>query len=253
MMPVEIPLEYPIWLLVNQFRRPVGPTPAMCPNWAPGVSGRITQGFGPWVTFWFFFLMEGSSASVWEICSQAFHSLLVLSSLPYATRWCLSHFFSASSPSDNNTISELSSLHEDDLNFRQPYRQARRKPLPPAGDLDGDAEYWAGVIGGGSTSRSQAVSDYRDERDSFRHRWGVLCLWVYCTCQSSKLRRRDRYTGSSSPCPATLVQPSRMEGLQLERKVEMEDVLDEDRIDLIRTGLLEPPQLGSARYWHHSR
>lgn len=39
-----------------------------------------------------------------------------------------------------------------------------------------------------------------------------------------------------------------MEGLQPERKVEMEDVLDEDRIDLIRTGLLEPPQLGSARY-----
>ncbi|OPJ66526.1 immunoglobulin-like domain-containing receptor 2 isoform B [Patagioenas fasciata monilis] len=69
----------------------------------------------------------------------------------------------------NNTISELSSLHEDDLNFRQPYRQVRRKPLPPAGDLDGDGEYWAGVVGGGSTSRSQAVSDYRDERDSFRH------------------------------------------------------------------------------------
>ncbi|XP_042666035.1 immunoglobulin-like domain-containing receptor 2 isoform X4 [Centrocercus urophasianus] len=69
----------------------------------------------------------------------------------------------------NNTVSELSSLHEDDLNFRQPYRQARRKPLPPAEDLDGDAEYWAGVIGGGSTSRSQAISDYRDERDSFRH------------------------------------------------------------------------------------
>ncbi|GAB0177848.1 immunoglobulin-like domain-containing receptor 2 [Grus japonensis] len=69
----------------------------------------------------------------------------------------------------NNTISELSSLHEEDLNFRQPYRQVRRKPLPPAGDLDGDAEYWAGVIGGGSTSRSQAVSDYRDERDSFWH------------------------------------------------------------------------------------
>lgn len=39
-----------------------------------------------------------------------------------------------------------------------------------------------------------------------------------------------------------------MEGLQPERKVEMEDVLDEDRIDLICTGLLEPPQLGSARY-----
>ncbi|XP_019384241.1 PREDICTED: immunoglobulin-like domain-containing receptor 2 isoform X2 [Crocodylus porosus] len=69
----------------------------------------------------------------------------------------------------NNTISELSSLHEEDLNFCQPYRQVRRKPLPPAGDLDGDAEYWAGVIGGGGTSRSQAVSDYREERDSFRH------------------------------------------------------------------------------------
>ncbi|XP_039384959.1 immunoglobulin-like domain-containing receptor 2 isoform X8 [Mauremys reevesii] len=68
----------------------------------------------------------------------------------------------------NNTISELSSLHEDS-NFRQPYRQVRRKPLPPAGDLDGDAEYWAGVISGGGASRTQAVSDYREERDSFRH------------------------------------------------------------------------------------
>ncbi|XP_071612618.1 immunoglobulin-like domain-containing receptor 2 isoform X8 [Heliangelus exortis] len=76
---------------------------------------------------------------------------------------------SGGSQNDNNTMSELSSLHEEDLNFRQPYRQVRRKPLPPAGDLDGDAEYWAGMMGGGSTSRSQAVSDYRDERDSFRH------------------------------------------------------------------------------------
>ncbi|XP_077672414.1 immunoglobulin-like domain-containing receptor 2 [Eretmochelys imbricata] len=68
----------------------------------------------------------------------------------------------------NNTISELSSLHEDS-NFRQPYRQVRRKPLPPVGDLDGDAEYWAGVISGGGASRTQAISDYREERDSFRH------------------------------------------------------------------------------------
>ncbi|KAL2311624.1 hypothetical protein Nmel_003354, partial [Mimus melanotis] len=73
----------------------------------------------------------------------------------------------------NNTVSELSSLHEEDLNFRQPYRQARRKPLPPAGDVDSDAEYWAGVVGGGSTSRSQAVSDYRDERDSYWHSFSV--------------------------------------------------------------------------------
>ncbi|XP_056349246.1 immunoglobulin-like domain-containing receptor 2 isoform X5 [Oenanthe melanoleuca] len=69
----------------------------------------------------------------------------------------------------NNTVSELSSLHEEELNFRQPYRQARRKPLPPAGDRDSDAEYWAGAVGGGSTSRAQAVSDYRDERDSYWH------------------------------------------------------------------------------------
>ncbi|XP_065532518.1 immunoglobulin-like domain-containing receptor 2 isoform X7 [Lathamus discolor] len=76
---------------------------------------------------------------------------------------------SGGSQNDNNTISELSSLHEEDLNFRKPYCQSRRKPLPPAGDLDGDAEYWAGVMDGGSTSRSQAVSDYRDERDTFWH------------------------------------------------------------------------------------
>ncbi|XP_074854182.1 immunoglobulin-like domain-containing receptor 2 isoform X3 [Carettochelys insculpta] len=69
----------------------------------------------------------------------------------------------------NNTISELSSLHED-MNFRQPYRQVRRKPLPPSGDLDGDAEYWTGVVStGGGASRTQTVSDYREERDSFRH------------------------------------------------------------------------------------
>ncbi|XP_053166353.1 immunoglobulin-like domain-containing receptor 2 isoform X2 [Hemicordylus capensis] len=68
----------------------------------------------------------------------------------------------------NNTISELSSLHEDNSSFRQPYRQVRRKPLPPSGDLDGDAEYWAGVVNGGGTSRPQTCSDYREERGSFR-------------------------------------------------------------------------------------
>ncbi|XP_053242393.1 immunoglobulin-like domain-containing receptor 2 isoform X2 [Podarcis raffonei] len=68
----------------------------------------------------------------------------------------------------NNTISELSSLHEEDANFRQSYRQVRRKPLPPSGDMDGDAEYWAGVINGGGTSRPQTCSDYRAERGSLR-------------------------------------------------------------------------------------
>nr|XP_056714430.1 immunoglobulin-like domain-containing receptor 2 isoform X2 [Euleptes europaea] len=69
----------------------------------------------------------------------------------------------------NNTISELSSLHEQDANFRQSFRQVRRKPLPPPGGLlDDNAEYWAGVVSGGGTSRPQTCSDYREERDSFR-------------------------------------------------------------------------------------
>ncbi|XP_061484001.1 immunoglobulin-like domain-containing receptor 2 isoform X6 [Rhineura floridana] len=68
----------------------------------------------------------------------------------------------------NNTISELSSLHEENASFRQPYRQVRRKPLPPSGDMDGDAEYWAGVISGGGASKPQTCSDYRVERGSFR-------------------------------------------------------------------------------------
>ncbi|XP_015276413.1 PREDICTED: immunoglobulin-like domain-containing receptor 2 [Gekko japonicus] len=69
----------------------------------------------------------------------------------------------------NNTISELSSLHEQDANFRQSFRQVRRKPLPPPGDLlEGDAEYWAGAGSGSGMSRPQTCSDYRDERGSFR-------------------------------------------------------------------------------------
>lgn len=175
-MPFLIPLEYSTWLPATSSEDLyVGLTAALCPNWAPGVLGRIIQGFGegPWIPFWFF--SNGGQLSFFLKKLQLGLPLSVLFFLTHAIRRCLSHFFSATFPADNNTISELSSLHEEDLNFRQPYRQVRRKPLPPAGDLDSDAEYWAGVIGGGSTSRSQAVSDYRDERDSFRHRWGVMC------------------------------------------------------------------------------
>ncbi|XP_062831010.1 immunoglobulin-like domain-containing receptor 2 isoform X1 [Anolis carolinensis] len=68
----------------------------------------------------------------------------------------------------SNTISELSSLHDEDGSFRQPYRQVRRKQLPPSGDMDGDAEYWAGVVSGGGASRPQTCSDYREERGSFK-------------------------------------------------------------------------------------
>uniref|UniRef100_A0A6I8NC59 Immunoglobulin like domain containing receptor 2 n=1 Tax=Ornithorhynchus anatinus TaxID=9258 RepID=A0A6I8NC59_ORNAN len=67
----------------------------------------------------------------------------------------------------NTTISELSSLHEDDGNFRQSYRQTRRKPPCGPGELEGDPEYWTGVVGG--PGRAPSGSDYsRDERESFR-------------------------------------------------------------------------------------
>uniref|UniRef100_F7AXH6 Immunoglobulin like domain containing receptor 2 n=1 Tax=Ornithorhynchus anatinus TaxID=9258 RepID=F7AXH6_ORNAN len=69
----------------------------------------------------------------------------------------------------NTTISELSSLHEDDGNFRQSYRQTRRKPPCGPGELEGDPEYWTGVVGG--PGRAPSGSDYsRDERESFRQR-----------------------------------------------------------------------------------
>jgi len=40
-----------------QFRRPVGLAAALCPIWAPGVLGKISQGFGegPWIPFWFLY------------------------------------------------------------------------------------------------------------------------------------------------------------------------------------------------------
>ncbi|KAM6446716.1 immunoglobulin-like domain-containing receptor 2 isoform 2-T2 [Liasis olivaceus] len=68
----------------------------------------------------------------------------------------------------SNTISELSSLHDEGANFRQSYRQVCRKALPSSGDMDGDAEYWTGVVSGGGTSRPQTRSDYREDRGSFR-------------------------------------------------------------------------------------
>ncbi|XP_026519843.1 immunoglobulin-like domain-containing receptor 2 isoform X1 [Notechis scutatus] len=68
----------------------------------------------------------------------------------------------------NNTISELSSLHDGGANFRHSYRQMCRKALPPSGDTGGDAEYWTGVVSGSGTSRPQTRSDYREDRGSFR-------------------------------------------------------------------------------------
>ncbi|KAM9242328.1 immunoglobulin-like domain-containing receptor 2 isoform 2-T2 [Dugong dugon] len=67
----------------------------------------------------------------------------------------------------NNTISELSSLHEDDSNFRQSYHQMRNKQLPLSGDLESNPDYWSGVMGG-SSGASRGPSAMED-RESFRH------------------------------------------------------------------------------------
>lgn len=74
-------------------------------------------------------------------------------------------------PADNNTISELSSLHEEDGNFRQSYHQMRSKQLPVSGDLESNTDYWSGIMGGSGASRGPSGLEYnREDRESFRHR-----------------------------------------------------------------------------------
>ncbi|XP_011237033.1 immunoglobulin-like domain-containing receptor 2 isoform X3 [Mus musculus] len=71
---------------------------------------------------------------------------------------------------DNNTISELSSLHDDDSNFRQSYHQMRNKQFPMSGDLESNPDYWSGVMGGNSgTNRGPALEYNKEDRESFRH------------------------------------------------------------------------------------
>uniref|UniRef100_A0A2K6EQZ0 Immunoglobulin like domain containing receptor 2 n=1 Tax=Propithecus coquereli TaxID=379532 RepID=A0A2K6EQZ0_PROCO len=71
----------------------------------------------------------------------------------------------------NNTISELSSLHEEDSNFRQSYHQMRSKQFPVSGDLESNPDYWSGVMGGNSgASRGPSAVEYnKEDRESFRH------------------------------------------------------------------------------------
>ncbi|XP_012877235.1 PREDICTED: immunoglobulin-like domain-containing receptor 2 [Dipodomys ordii] len=71
----------------------------------------------------------------------------------------------------NNAMSELSSLHEEDSNFRQSYHQMRSKQFPVSGDLESNPDYWSGVVGGSSgTSRGPTAIEYNEEdQDSFRH------------------------------------------------------------------------------------
>ncbi|KAL4673738.1 hypothetical protein H8959_017672 [Pygathrix nigripes] len=71
----------------------------------------------------------------------------------------------------NNTISELSSLHEEDSNFRQSFRQMRSKQFPVSGDLESNPDYWSGVMGGSSgASRGPSAMEYnKEDQESFRH------------------------------------------------------------------------------------
>ncbi|XP_033052800.1 immunoglobulin-like domain-containing receptor 2 isoform X3 [Trachypithecus francoisi] len=71
----------------------------------------------------------------------------------------------------NNTISELSSLHEEDSNFRQSFCQMRSKQFPVSGDLESNPDYWSGVMGGSSgASRGPSAMEYnKEDRESFRH------------------------------------------------------------------------------------
>ncbi|KAM5144531.1 immunoglobulin-like domain-containing receptor 2 isoform 4-T4 [Callospermophilus lateralis] len=71
----------------------------------------------------------------------------------------------------NNTISELSSLHEDDSSFRQSYHQMRSKRFPVSGDLESNPDYWSGVMGSSSgASRGPSALEYnKEDRESFRH------------------------------------------------------------------------------------
>uniref|UniRef100_A0A8C9DJP2 Immunoglobulin like domain containing receptor 2 n=1 Tax=Prolemur simus TaxID=1328070 RepID=A0A8C9DJP2_PROSS len=71
----------------------------------------------------------------------------------------------------NNTISELSSLHDEDSNFRQSYHQMRGKQFPVSGDLESSPDYWSGVMGGNSgASRGPPAVEYnKEDRESFRH------------------------------------------------------------------------------------
>uniref|UniRef100_A0A8D2B229 Immunoglobulin like domain containing receptor 2 n=1 Tax=Sciurus vulgaris TaxID=55149 RepID=A0A8D2B229_SCIVU len=71
----------------------------------------------------------------------------------------------------NNTISELSSLHEEDSSFRQSYHQMRNKQFPVSGDLESNPDYWSGVMGGSSgASRGPSAVEYnKEDRESFRH------------------------------------------------------------------------------------
>uniref|UniRef100_A0A2R8MGH1 Immunoglobulin like domain containing receptor 2 n=2 Tax=Callithrix jacchus TaxID=9483 RepID=A0A2R8MGH1_CALJA len=71
----------------------------------------------------------------------------------------------------NNTISELSSLHDEDSNFRQSFHQMRNKQFPVSGDLESNPDYWSGVMGGSSgASRGPSAMEYnKEDRESFRH------------------------------------------------------------------------------------
>ncbi|XP_039737484.1 immunoglobulin-like domain-containing receptor 2 isoform X2 [Pteropus medius] len=71
----------------------------------------------------------------------------------------------------NTTVSELSSLHEEGGSFRQSHHQMRSHQFPVSGDLESNADYWSGVMGGSSgPSRGPSAMEYnREDRESLRH------------------------------------------------------------------------------------
>ncbi|XP_011372519.2 immunoglobulin-like domain-containing receptor 2 [Pteropus vampyrus] len=71
----------------------------------------------------------------------------------------------------NTTVSELSSLHEEGGSFRQSHHQMRSHQFPVSGDLESNADYWSGVMGGSSgPSRGPSALEYnREDRESLRH------------------------------------------------------------------------------------
>nr|XP_035932623.1 immunoglobulin-like domain-containing receptor 2 isoform X2 [Halichoerus grypus] len=105
----------------------------------------------------------------------------------------------------NNTISELSSLHEEDSNFRQAYHQMRSKQFPVSGDLESNPDYWSGVMGGSSgASRGPSAMEYnKEDRESFR----LSChtsLWAIEHPLLIFIKQGNAC--AQTPCVATVIQ-----------------------------------------------
>lgn len=64
------------------------------------------------------------------------------------------------------SLSELSSLHDADVDFRQTYRQIQRKALPPISDHDDEPRLRTASIGHGLRPSHYQSNNSLDEHDS---------------------------------------------------------------------------------------